>query len=464
MASLILREPPPVGAVAARALSPRARRQQPLLKTTLGIFLLLVLVRTQSVQELFFGRIVSDSDIIAQAGFPILFVVLLVAHGMPTRRELFVVPTSILLFLGYCCFTLIWSINLPVGARRLLSTTVVIWLIFRYVSAFGPDVLLYRIRQALIAMLVVNFLVVLLSPSGVHSYAFGEEPYLLGNWRGMMPHKNIAGATCGLTILLFLFDNRQFSRALSALVVVGAAIFLYYSNSRTSGGLVLFAILLAAALRRYNIRYRLALGMALLFVAIIAFWVLWSRTAGLVERLDDPTALTGRGAIWSPLLEYAGRYPWTGAGFGSFWSTGSSSPILTMTTGWVTEYVPHGHNGYLDLLVTIGVPGLILAMIALMLWPLLRLMLSQSIAASRRALLFGLIVFCIGNNLTESTLMNGAAVVQVFLILAIAIIHHETSTGTRRLPRRDGVRLARRAPTRTRTPGFIPYPQGVHAR
>jgi len=448
MASLILRAPPPVGAAAARALSPRARRQQPLLKVTLAIFLWLVLVRNQSLQELFYGRIVNNDDIFAQAGFSILFGVLLMANGMPTRRELFVVPTSIAIFLGYCCFTLIWSIDLPVGSRRLLNATVVIWLVFRYVSAFGPDLLLYRFRQALIAMLIVNFLVVMLSPSGVHTYAFGEEPFLLGNWRGMMPHKNIAGATSALTILLFLFDNRQFSKTVSALVVAGAAIFLFYTHSRTSGGVVLCAILLAVASQRYNARYRLLLSGALLLIAIVVFGMLWSRVDGVVEMLDDPGALTGRGAIWPLLLEYAGRYPWTGAGFGSFWSTGSSSPILTLTTGWVAEYAPHGHNGYLDLLVTIGLPGLVLAMIVLVVWPLLRLMLSQSIAAPRRALLFGLMVFCIGNNLTESTLMVGAMVVQVFLILAIAIIHHDSSLspGQHHRIRRRIVRLLPHAP------------------
>ncbi len=448
MASLILREPPPVGAAAARALSPRARRQQPVLKVTLAIFLWLVLVRTQSVQELLYGRVLSTSDTVAQAGFSVLFVILLVAHGMPTRRELFVVPTSIVIFLGYCCFTLTWSIDLPFGARRLLNASVVIWLVFRYVYALGPDLLLYRFRQAMIAMLIVNFLVALFSPSGIHTYAFGDEPYLLGNWRGMMPHKNIAGAASALTILLFLFDNRQFSRTVSALVVVGAAIFLYYTNSRTSGGVMLCGILLAAASRRYNVRYRLLLSFGLLLVAVVAFWMLWSRVDGVIEMLDDPGALTGRGAIWPLLLEYAGRYPWTGAGFGSFWTVDSSSPIRTLTTGWVAEYAPHGHNGYLDLLVTIGVPGLVLAMIVLVIWPLLRLMLSQSIAAPRRALLFGLMVFGIGHNLTESTMMIGAMVVQVFLILAIAIIHHDSSLspGQHQRIRRRIARLLPHAP------------------
>lgn len=448
MASLILRAPPPVGAAAARALSPRARRQQPVLKVTLAIFLWLVLIRTQSVQELLYGQALSTTDTVAQAGFSVLFVILLVAHGMPTRRELFVVPTSIMIFLGYCCFTLIWSIDLSFGARRLLSASVVIWLVFRYVYAFGPDLLLYRFRQAMIAMLIVNFLVALFSPSGIHTYAFGDEPYLLGNWRGMMPHKNIAGAACALTILLFLFDNRHFSRTVSAFVVVGAAIFLFYTNSRTSGGVALCAILLAAASRRYNVRYRLLLSFGLLIFAVVVFWMLWSRVDGVIEMLDDPGALTGRGAIWPLLLEYASRYPWTGAGFGSFWTIDSSSPIRTLTTGWVAESAPHGHNGYLDLLVTIGVPGLVLAMIVLVIWPLLRLMLSQSIAAPRRALLFGLMVFCIGHNLTESTLMVSAMVVQVFLILAIAIIHHDSglSPGQHQRIRRRIARLLPHAP------------------
>ena len=256
-----------------------------------------------------------------------------------------------------------------------------------------------------------------------------------------------------LTILLFLFDNKQFPKIASALVIVAAANFLYFSNSRTSQVLLIPAILLGFAIRPYSANHRTALGVFLLIVAAIAAQILSMNSAALAEIVNDPGTLTGRGSIWPLLIEYAREHPWTGAGFGSFWLIGDKSPIWTLTTGWVAVYAPHGHNGYLDLLVTIGIPGLILGLIALAIWPLLRLLLSLSIPKPRRSLLLTLIAFCLGHNLTESSLLNGAALVEVFLIVAIAITyresnasagaHHRLRTRLTRILRRRQV-LARR--------------------
>ena len=81
----------------------------------------------------------------------------------------------------------------------------------------------------------------------------------------------------------------------------------------------------------------------------------------LAVLLSDPGALSGRAQIWPLLISYSQQHPWTGAGFGSFWQIGDNSPIWELTDGWVAEIASHGHNGYLDLIVTIGYPGMLLA-------------------------------------------------------------------------------------------------------
>ncbi len=132
-------------------------------------------------------------------------------------------------------------------------------------------------------------------------------------------------------------------------------------------------------------------------------------------------SLTGRVQIWPPLVAYALDNPLLGAGFGSFWNIGRESPIFAYsTTYWVTQ-LGNGHNGYLDLLVQIGFPGLILVVMALIVTPMLRLSLSPYASRNQGALLLALIIFCTGHNFTETSLMDRDAFVHLYLVMAGAL-------------------------------------------
>lgn len=437
---------------AARPMGLRARRRYVVANFTFAFFLWLVLIGTAPLQEWAFQVPIGQGDSINQLLYVGVLLVLLLGAGVPSRRELLCVPTALVVLLGFCFLSVSWAVAPLISLRRVTQAAIVIWLIFRHVDDLGPVRTLRILRHAMIVLLVVNYLVVFYTPFGVHAEVFGEQSSVVGDWRGIIPHKNIAGAACALTILLFLFDNRQFSKITSALVILGAANFLYFSNSRTSEVVLIPAILLGLAIRPYNANHRTAVGVFLLVIAAIALEILSANSVALAEFLNDPGTLTGRGAIWPLLIEYARAHPWTGAGFGSFWLIGDASPIWTLTTGWVAIYAPHGHNGFLDLLVTIGVPGLVIAVIALAVWPLLRLLLSLSIGKARRSLLLTLIVFCLGHNLTESSLLSGAAIVEVFLIIAIAITYRESnaSAGAHQRLRQRMTKMLRRSRLVTR--------------
>jgi O-antigen ligase len=295
-------------------------------------------------------------------------------------------------------------------------------------------------------VLIVNYLMVFLTPYGIHSEVFGEESSVVGDWRGIIPHKNVAGAACAFTVLFFTFDNRQFPRIVSALVIAAATIFLYYTHSSTSELSLVLALATGFAIRPYDASHRFAVGICLAMVVGLALQILFVNLTALSDFVNDPGALTGRGAIWPLLFEYAREHLWTGAGFSSFWQIGPDSPIWTLTSGWVAVYAAHGHNGFLDLLVTIGLPGLVLAIVVMIVWPLLRLLLSQSIGKPRRSLLVAIIIFCAGHNLAESTLLNTASLVEVFLLIAIAITYRESdaSPGAHHALRGRMTRLLRR--------------------
>jgi O-antigen ligase len=114
---------------------------------------------------------------------------------------------------------------------------------------------------------------------------------------------------------------------------------------------------------------------------------------------------------------------WLGSGYGSFWNIGPLSPIFTYAgnNGWITR-IASGHNGYLDVAAQIGIPGLLLAVIVLILLPIYTLLTNDQIDRSRGALLIASLIFCAGHNVTESTLLDRDMFVQVYLMLTLALL------------------------------------------
>jgi O-antigen ligase len=125
------------------------------------------------------------------------------------------------------------------------------------------------------------------------------------------------------------------------------------------------------------------------------------------------------------LFHYAQDHLWTGAGFGSFWNVGDESPVYKYGQGFST-LVAVGHNGYLDLLVTVGLPGLMLAVIAVFIWPMMRMLTTHSLRPAKGGLICALLVFCIGHNFTESSLLDRDALTGMVAILVVGFILYAT--------------------------------------
>ncbi len=371
------------------------------------------------------GSVTGEGNLGNQLLYGGTFLLLLFGSGIRSVRTLLCLPVGITLLIGYCYLSVFWAVDPGASFRRATLTAIMTWTTFRIVGDLGPDRTLRLMRQFLLVLLIANFFAVLLLPNGVHRNVIAEEGSVIGSWRGIIAHKNAAGAICAVTILLFLFDNRQFSRVVNIATMIAAAVFLYFTNSKTSHGVLALSLVAGLLIRPFNANHRVVLGGVLMLVAALGMLFVSANIDVVDNIMNDPTALTGRGEIWPFLLDYAAQHPWTGAGYQSFWGIGDASPIWTLTSGWVATEIQHGHNGYLDLLVTIGIPGLVLAVVTLLLWPLIRLLFSLAIGKPRRSLLLSIIIFCAGQNMTESTLFNGSYT-HVFLMIAIAIIYRQS--------------------------------------
>lgn len=435
--------------------------------------LFLVFVGTTPFQEQIMSAGDSQGDVVRQVLIVLILIVLAATMRRAKGHLPFHVPVMVAVTLAYCLMSVSWALDPLIAIRRLALTAIVIAILFEAVSRLGYDRTMAVLRLSLVALLVGNFMVVAFSDYGVHHYVLGEAEDVVGNWRGILPHKNSAGVVCAFTILLFLFDRRRIPLPICIGVIAAAAIFLFFSQSKTSQAMLVLAIVGGLLVRPYSANYRSVLGLLALLLVGVALQLVVVYSDALAVLLSDPGALSGRAQIWPLLIAYSQQYPWTGAGFGSFWQIGANSPIWELTDGWVAEIASHGHNGYLDLVVTIGYPGMLLAVLALLIWPLVRVMLSFSVSKPQRSLLVAMVVFCIGHNLTESTLLDRSSIVQVMLMIAVALIYRLSSAdpgqavrlrkqilGSMRWLRLSGPRSARRVVQRSAQGSAVPQRRG----
>jgi hypothetical protein len=84
------------------------------------------------------------------------------------------------------------------------------------------------------------------------------------------------------------------------------------------------------------------------------------------------------------------------------------------------------------MLIQIGFPGLVIVVMATVIFPLFRILFSSGTARSRGALLIALLIFCTGHNLTESSLFDRDMAVHIFMMFAVAMIDSETVKAARR--------------------------------
>ena len=72
------------------------------------------------------------------------------------------------------------------------------------VDTSGPRRSLELLRYVLIGVLIVNWISIPIVPQAVHLPGEGR-PGLVGDWRGLYYHKNIAGAVCAITAMIVLY-------------------------------------------------------------------------------------------------------------------------------------------------------------------------------------------------------------------------------------------------------------------
>ena len=351
----------------------------------------------------------------------------LVVLGAARRRGLGALDAPFPSFMGllliWCLASGLWAAEPAVALRRAGLEVVLVLSVLLSVETIGAEraFLLWRIVLAVI--LAVNWISIPLV--AVARHLPGEiDPALVGNWRGLYGHKNIAGAVCAITAMLFLFTQNGKRNWIGIAVALAAIAFLVMTRSKTSLGILPIALAAGAIYRlswRDSLSRAILTATAVLLLAVLAILALLDATA-IAHMLEDPAEFTGRAAIWAAEIHYIRDHPLLGAGFGTFADTGGQSPLHDYIAGSWVEAVSHGHNGYLQLLVTIGGIGFALAMAALIVLPMMSFWELNWGGDAFKPLLFALFTFLVLHNVMESDFLEGDGVTWVAFLLMLAAL------------------------------------------
>ncbi|MGL9623473.1 O-antigen ligase [Bradyrhizobium sp. U531] len=225
---------------------------------------------------------------------------------------------------------------------------------------------------AALVLLTLCFLGVFLAPHySIHTALDVTEPQLAGDWRGSFGHKNIASPVMTILVYVGIYLCAAGSFVMGPAIAALAGVFLIFTGGKTSTVLCLAIYALASLV---YVTPSLWLKRVICFVPLIIMNLLTvgsvlSPAFGAMTRLLplDPT-FTGRSDIWEFALAAVAEKPIIGHGYAAFWDDVTARQTA-QGAEWATS-AAHSHNSYLDLAVTIGLPGLLLVILVFVLAPL----------------------------------------------------------------------------------------------
>jgi len=350
-------------------------------------------------------------------------IMLFTADPLRHPGRLLSIPVPVLILLAWCFASMGWSVAPGVGLRRLVLAVLVIWMCFRTIDTLGPRRTLAVVLYVSLGLLIANLVAVALLPEAVHRLrGVILDDSIVGAWRGIMPEKNGAGLLTAVTIILLCFGIGRLALLIRLGFIALAVIFLLGTQSKTAIGLVGIGVVTGGLYQFYDPRWRVFLVPLLAIGVAAAVLAAWHYLPPFLLELDSSlSAFTGRIQIWRVMVDYIADNPWLGAGFASVWNVGPTSPVYDYTSSlWITTLIAEGHNGYLDLVMQIGIPGAVLAVTVLFLLPIAKLLTLPPAARDLAGVCLGVLVFSLFHNLTESTILWPDHFGQVMIVIAVA--------------------------------------------
>jgi O-antigen ligase len=320
--------------------------------------------------------------------------------------------------------SVLWAPEQAVALRRALAFALTVLAAFAVVARSpGVSALRFLVR-AVATGVVLSIAYVALAPGyGVHQVTDGAQSVHAGDWRGIFVHRTALGQLAALGIALAIYAGSQAFCSIVRLSVVLACL-LCLVMAHSGGGWVSAAILIALPplfiagrrLARWNGPMAAALAVTTLALAALLAPTL---APALLHALGKDATLTGRTDLWRMMAQAAAQKPWLGYGYGTGFR-GVVAGLIQARSPY--GYVPNAQDGYLDVVLNLGLVGLGLALTTLALSGRRAVRIARSPEAGAFAFAPLLIVaFIVEMNGIEAALINANDIfVLIYMTAAVA--------------------------------------------
>lgn len=251
-------------------------------------------------------------------------------------------------------FSFVWSVDPSTSFRKAIALTLTTLLGIYFVSRFSLEEIIFMVAMMMIVTIVINWAFVL----GLPQYGKNSDGT---QYLGATPNRNVLGQQMVLAAisLQFLMAKRNW-RFIAIVFWLAAVGLVLGTQSKTSFMSLILVNGLWLVFSTFRARRQL-FGAVLVSEATAAVFGLLFATANLpfiTDLLDRDITLTGRTVLWESLMAPIGERFWLGHGWSAFFG-GYRSPAHEV---WVRHNwePPTAHNAFLELLLVIGVVGMLL--------------------------------------------------------------------------------------------------------
>jgi O-antigen ligase len=250
-----------------------------------------------------------------------------------------------------------------------------------------------------------------------------------GAWKGIYGHKNHFGGTMILMWLTFFSLPKNNFKIYKYFGIMLSIMLILLSTSKTS--LVISLLLISIMLFYKNFRWKGKISVILLDIGIIIIGcltvVIFTYWVELLTGIGRDSTLTGRTPVWGVMIARLIQRPFLGYGRGGFFAPKSPYAMeagQAIRTGWIP---PHGHNGFLDLAVDIGLIGLALFIIIYLTTFARVLKLAYATNNAEDFFPLAFLILLTMNNITESLLLYQTNIYWVLFITLTVMLNQKQS-------------------------------------
>jgi O-antigen ligase len=217
--------------------------------------------------------------------------------------------------------------------------------------------------------LLIKGILIMVAASAV-VYLFRPEliidPNHGGSIQGLTGAKNYFGEYMVLLVILALTCDTLPKPRVSrfAICLLGIVLLMGAHSATALLSLVPVVLLVLPVLIFLRRAPGLAIPMlaVILTLAVVIGSVAAPTMGSLTAAVDRDSTLTGRSNVWAVAWQAIERRPALGYGFDAFWESKRGGLQYERELGWA---VPHSHDGYLEMLLGLGVFGIMLLALAI---------------------------------------------------------------------------------------------------